>query len=159
MSDHNHPMHIVAAGALVKNTQGQVLLIKSPRYEDWEFPGGQVEEGETITNALEREVFEETGIVVHVKSLVGIYSNTRKPPIVNMDFICEYVSGEPKTSPESTQVEWVSGEEALARVKREVIYRRLRNLMEFSGEVSYRAYVVDPNRTDANYRELEDRKI
>ena len=89
-----------------------------------------MEEGETITNALEREVFEETGIVVHVKSLVGIYSNTRKPPIVNMDFICEYVSGEPKTSPESTQVEWVSGEEALARVKREVIYRRLRNLLE-----------------------------
>jgi len=154
-----HPMHIVAAGGLVTNSQGQVLLIKSPRYGDWEFPGGQVEESETIPHALEREVFEETGIVVRVKSLVGIYSNTRKPSIVNMDFICEYISGEPATSAESTQVEWVDRDEALSRVKREAIYKRLKNMLDFSGEVTYRAYFVDPNRIDLNYKELEDRKI
>ena len=153
MSDHDYPMHIVAAGGFVMNSHGQVLLIKSPRYEDWEFPGGQVEAGETITHALEREVFEETGIVVQVKSLVGIYSNVRKPSIVNMDFICEYVSGEPKTSPESAQVEWVDREEVLFRVKREVIYKRLKNMLEFSGEITYRAYFVDPNRIDLNYQE------
>jgi 8-oxo-dGTP diphosphatase len=95
---NNYPMHIVATGGFVMNSRGQVLLIKSPRYGDWEFPGGQVEEGETIPHALEREVFEETGIIVRVKLLVGIYSNIRKPSIVNMDFICEYVSGEPKIS-------------------------------------------------------------
>jgi 8-oxo-dGTP diphosphatase len=87
----NYPKHIVAAGGFVTNSQGQVLLIKSPRYGDWEFPGGQVEEGETIPHALGREIFEETGITVRVKSLVGIYSNTRTPPIVNLDFICEYI--------------------------------------------------------------------
>ncbi len=152
-------MHIVAAGGLVTNLQGQVLLIKSPRYGDWEFPGGQVEEGETIPHALEREVFEETGIIVRVKSLVGIYSNLRKPSIVNMDFSCEYVSGELTTSEESTQVEWVDSEEALSRVKREAIYGRLKNMLEFSGEITYRAYFVDPNRIDLNYKELEDRKI
>jgi len=154
-----YPMHIVAAGGLVTNSQGQVLLIKSPRYGDWEFPGGQVEESETIPHALEREVFEETGIVVRVKSLVGIYSNIRKPSIVNMDFICEYISGEPATSAESTQVEWVDRDEALSRVKREAIYKRLKNMLDFSGEVTYRAYFVDPNRIDLNYKELEDRKI
>jgi 8-oxo-dGTP diphosphatase len=126
---------------------------------DWEFPGGQVEEGETIPHALEREVFEETGIVVWVKSLVGIYSNTRKPSIVNMDFICEYVSGEPATSAESTEVEWVDREEALSRVKREAIYKGLKNMLEFSGEITYRAYFIDPNCIDLNYQELEDRKI
>lgn len=152
-------MHIVAAGGFVTNSHGQVLLIKSPRYGDWEFPGGQVEEGETIPHALEREVFEETGIVVRVKSLVGIYSNTGKPSIVNMDFICEYLSGEPKPSVESTHVEWVAREEALARVKREAIYQRLKNMLEFSGKVTYGAYFVDPNRIDLNYTELEDRKI
>lgn len=152
-------MHIVAAGGFVTNSQAQVLLIKSPRDGDWEFPGGQVEEGETIPHALEREVFEETGIVVWVKSLVGIYSNTRKPSIVNMDFICEYVSGEPMPSAESTQVEWVDRDKVLSRVKREAIYKRLKNMLEFSGEITYRAYFVDPNRIDLNYRELEDRKI
>jgi 8-oxo-dGTP diphosphatase len=155
----NYPMHIVAAGGFVTNSQGQVLLIKSPRYGDWEFPGGQVEEGETIPHALEREVFEETGIVVQVKSLVGIYSNTRKPSIVIMDFICEHVSGELTPSMESTEVEWVDREEVLSRVKREAIYQRLKNMLEFSGEITYRAYFVDPNRIDLNYRELEERKI
>jgi 8-oxo-dGTP diphosphatase len=153
------PMHIVAAGGLVTNAHGQILLIKSPRYGDWEFPGGQVEEGETIPRALAREIFEETGIVVRVKSLVGIYSNTRKPSIVNLDFICEYISGEPLTSAESTEVEWMDREEALSRVKRIAIYKRLKNMLEFSGEVTYRAYFVDPNRVDLNYQELEDRKI
>ena len=152
-------MHIVAAGGLVTNSQGQVLLLKSPRYGDWEFPGGQVEESETIPQALEREVFEETGIVVRVKSLVGIYSNVRKPSIVNMDFICEYVSGEPKTSAESIEVDWVGRTEALSLVKREAVYKRLKNMLEFSGEVTYGGYFVDPNRTDLNYRQLEDRKI
>jgi len=152
-------MHIVAAGGLVTNSQGQVLLIKSPRCGDWEFPGGQVEEGETIPHALEREVFEETGVIVQVKSLVGIYSNTRTPSIVNMDFICEYVSGEPKISEESSQVEWVDSEKALSRVKREAIYKRLKTMLEFSGEVIYRAYFVDPNRIDLNHKELEARKI
>ena len=152
-------MHIVAAGGLVTNSQGQVLLIKSPRYGDWEFPGGQVEESETILQALEREVLEETGVVVRVKSLVGIYSNTRKPSIVIMDFLCEYISGEPKTSAESIQVEWVAREEALARVKREAVYKRLKDMLEFCGEITYRAYFVDPNRIDLNYRELEERKI
>ena len=159
MLDNNYPMHIVAAGGLVTNSHGQVLLIKSPRYGDWEFPGGQVEEGETIPHALEREVFEETGIVVRVKSLVGIYSNTRKPSIVNLDFTCEYVSGEPKTSVESTEVEWVERQEALSRVKREAIYKRLKNMLEFDGKISYRAYFVDPTRLDLNYQELEERKI
>jgi len=152
-------MHIVAAGGLVTNSQGQVLLIKSPRCGDWEFPGGQVEEGETIPHALEREVFEETGVIVQVKSLVGIYSNTRTPSIVNMDFICEYVSGEPKISEESSQVEWVDSEKALSRVKREAIYKRLKTMLEFSGEVMYRAYFVDPNRIDLNHKELKARKI
>ena len=151
-------MHIVAVGALVINTQGQILLIKSPRYADWELPGGQVEEGETIPQALKREVLEEAGIVVEVKSLVGIYSNIRKPSIVNMDFICEYISGELKRSVESTEVEWVKPEEALSRVKREVIYKRLRSMLEFKGQIMYRAYFVDASRFDRNYVELEERK-
>ena len=154
-----YPTHIVAAGAFVTNAREQVLMIKSPRYGDWEFPGGQVEESETIPHALEREVFEETGIVVRLKSLVGIYSNTRKPSIVNLDFICEYVSGEPSTSSESTEVEWVDREEALDRVQRQAIHKRLKNMLEFTGEITYRAYFVDPDRNDLNYRELEDRKI
>lgn len=155
----DYPVHIVAVGGLVTNAQGQVLMIKSPRYGDWEFPGGQVEESETLTHALEREVFEETGITVNVKSLVGIYSNTRTPSIVMMDFICEYVSGEPMPSEESVEVEWVNRDEVLSRIKRKSIYKRMKDMIEFSGEIVYRAYLVDPYQVDRKYTEWEDRKI
>lgn len=159
MLEHKYPMHIVAVAAFVTNIQGQVLMIKSPRRGDWEFPGGQVEEGETLTQALEREVLEETGMVVMPRSLIGVYSNTRKPPIVMLDFACEYISGEPKTSVESLQVEWVAKDEALSRVKHPAIQGRLKTMLAFDGQVTYRAYFVDPNQVDLGYQELEDRKI
>ena len=159
MSARQYPVHIVAAGGFVANETGQILLLKSPRYGDWEFPGGQVEEGETIPDALEREVFEETGILVKVKSLVGIYSNIRRPSIVNMDFVCEYVSGAPQTSNESSEVAWFDRDMALSLIKREAIRVRLENMLEFKGEVNYLAYMVDPNRIDLNYQEIENRKI
>ena len=152
-------MHIVAAGAFVTNAHGQVLMIKSPRYGDWEFPGGQVEVSETLPHAVEREVFEETGMIVRVKSLVGIYSNTRQPSIVNLDFVCDYISGEPKTSAESSLVEWLYVKDALSRVQRQAIYRRLKAMIEFSGEITYGAYFIDPHRVDLNFQELEWRKI
>jgi 8-oxo-dGTP diphosphatase len=38
--ENKYPTHIVAAGAFVTNALGQVLMIQSPRYGDWEFPGG-----------------------------------------------------------------------------------------------------------------------
>lgn len=152
-------MHIVAVAAFVTNSQGQVLMLKSPKHKDWEFPGGQVEEGETITNAVEREVLEETGIVVKPKSLIGIYSNTKRPSILMLDFLCEYISGNPKTSSESTQVEWIDANEALSLVKRPSIRGRLKTMLEFNGQVTYRAYFVDPYQVDTMFMEIEDRKI
>ena len=88
------------------------------------------------------KVFEETGIFVKVKSLIGIYSNTRKPSILNMDFLCEYISGEPKTSAESSLVEWVDRNEVLGPVQRKVISKRLKNMLDFTGEVATMAHIL-----------------
>ena len=71
------PMHIVAAGALVTNERGEVLLVKNP-YRGWEFPGGQIENGEDLIEGVTREVFEESGIIIKVDNLVGVYSNTNR---------------------------------------------------------------------------------
>jgi len=132
-------------------------MVCSPR-RAWEFPGGQVEEGESLTVALEREVLEETGIHVAVGKLVGVYSNV-KSHIVMLDFLCDYLSGEPTTSSESLAVEWVDRSEAQSRVTHLPIRDRLRDMLEFNGTVVYRAYAFDAREISVEYTIHEDKSV
>jgi 8-oxo-dGTP diphosphatase len=148
------PRHIVAVSGLVTDPlTGRVLLIRSPR-RGWEFPGGQVERGETLTDALVREVREETGVTVEVSDLVGVYSNTHSH-IVMFGFLCAWLEGTPTTSPESLEVAWVERDRALERVTNPAIYDRLRDMLDFDGTVVYRAYV----RTGETYLIQEEREL
>ena len=66
-----HPIPVV--GAYVFNKQGKILLIKSKKYKDkYGGPGGHIEFGETIEQALKRELFEETGLLVSNPKLFDI---------------------------------------------------------------------------------------
>jgi 8-oxo-dGTP diphosphatase len=80
-------------------TDGKIVLIKrkeGPFQGQYALPGGFVEYGETVEAALRREVFEETGLVVQVISLIGIYSDPHRDPrghIISAAFGAEIVSG------------------------------------------------------------------
>lgn len=73
---NNYPKHIVAVSAYITNTEGEALLIKAHcRKDTWEPPGGQVEQGEALDEAVRREVLEETGIEIDVHGITGVYYN------------------------------------------------------------------------------------
>jgi 8-oxo-dGTP diphosphatase len=153
------PRHIVAVSALVRNAQDRILLVHSPR-GDWEFPGGQVEEGETLTQALQREIAEETGVTASVGPLVGVYSNViRYPSLAMFGFLGDWLAGDLKTSAESLAVEWVERHAVLARIRRPAIHSRMKDMLEFDGRVVYRAYQVDPTAVEAAYEVREERFI
>ena len=137
------PTHILAVTGMVTNPNGKVLMIRSPR-RGWEFPGGQVEQGEDLPAALQREIHEESGITARVGRLVGIYSKTQSPYLMILCFECIWVSGEPETSEESVEVEWVLREDVLARITHPAIRDRVKDMLDGDGQVIYRVYTTDP---------------
>lgn len=151
--DKKFPTHIVAVGGLIINENGEVLLVKNPR-RGWEFPGGQVENGEDLMVALQREVKEESGIIANIKTLVGVYSNTKGymgwdnesyvSTKVMFDFLGEAIGGNLETSEESLEVGWFKREEVLDMITNEFLKDRARDMLEFKGQVIYRSYTINP---------------
>ena len=68
MSEIKRPVTVVAAGILI-DAEGRYLLGQRPEGKPyagyWEVPGGKVEQGETVFQALQRELQEELGIDIH----------------------------------------------------------------------------------------------
>jgi 8-oxo-dGTP diphosphatase len=74
---------LLSVDAVLFDTQGRLLLIrrKYPPYQgQFALPGGFVDVGETVENAVLRELREETGIEGHIERLVGVYSDPARDP-------------------------------------------------------------------------------
>ncbi|MFF0613241.1 NUDIX hydrolase [Nocardia tengchongensis] len=106
----------VAVSALVRNDRGQVLMIHRTDNGKASIPGGGMEFGETPSQAVVREVEEETGIDVVVTGLIGIFSDPEH--VIAYDdgevrqefsicFTADPVRGNLRTSSESKAVDWV----------------------------------------------------
>ena len=150
------PYHLLSACGLVRK-DGLVLLVRNPR-RGWEMPGGTVEQGETVTDALRREIREESGIRCEPERLTGIYQNLivkdgygplegmTIPPIVNLAFLCRYMDGEVSVSEETEDVRWVTPEEAARMVTHPLYAKRLADMLKADGSVVFSSYEYD-NRT------------
>ena len=123
-----------ATNAIIFNGRREVLMEKRSDVGRWGLPGGGVEIGESIQEGVVREVFEETGLRVEVKRLVGLYSDPRLYSImsypggdvvqyVTAAFECERRSGELRLSEESTDLRYFP---AKALPENSVLSHRLR---------------------------------
>ena len=77
---------VVAVTAFIQDDTGRILLIRRTDNDLYAIPGGALELGETLTETVQREVLEETGIDVQVTDLIGVYSDP--------DHVIEFTDGE-----------------------------------------------------------------
>ncbi|MGA9352041.1 MAG: NUDIX hydrolase [Terriglobales bacterium] len=118
----------VGVGAVIVQ-DSRVLLIRRgqpPLLGEWSLPGGVLECGETLHDAAIREAREETGLVIEVGEMLGVYeriirseqeSDARSDATrvryhyVLIDFLCRPVSGELKAASDAADAGWFSQEE------------------------------------------------
>ncbi len=114
----DHPR--VAVGAVVFK-EGKVLLVlrgKPPAVRQWAIPGGCVELGETLQEAAQREILEETGIVIRAGKPVYTFDVVERDNkgciqfhYVIVDLAADYVSGEIRAGDDAADVRWISSED------------------------------------------------
>jgi 8-oxo-dGTP pyrophosphatase MutT (NUDIX family) len=114
-------LRLGCSAVLLDETGTRILLTRRKDNGLWCLPGGRVEAGESVPEAIEREFFEETGLRVRVKRLTGVYSDPdqlvvypdgNKVHIVVLNFLVERISGEIILSNETTDIRFFPVAEA-----------------------------------------------
>ncbi len=96
------------AAVVVVARDNRILMVRRanpPGYGLWSVPGGYVDRGEVVEAAAAREVQEETGLVVKIAGLLGIFSQAGNPVIVAA-FAGIEIGGELTVSPETLAVDF-----------------------------------------------------
>jgi len=138
---------LIGVGAIIVEN-GRVLLVKrghAPLAGEWSIPGGVLEVGETLREAAVREVLEETSLNVEPSALLGVYDRILRDSdertlyhYVLIDFLCNWISGEPQAAGDAAEVRWFRPEEIpglqLAKDTAEVIHLGFAKCSEPSSE-------------------------
>lgn len=122
--------------AVITNNEGNVLLLKQT-YTDksWGLPGGGVDPGETIHEAIKRECFEEIGVDILVNAFTGLYHHKKFNSQVGI-FKCELPKGVSiQLSSEHSEYQWVDVSE-LSEIQR----LRVQDALDFNGQVVSRSF-------------------
>lgn len=101
-------------GAVIEG--GRLLLVRERSDGGWTMPGGWVDVGDLPSRAAEREVFEESGLRVSVRRLVGVYDANRIQPLdifhsYKLVFLCQALGGELGASDETSAAAFFSQQE------------------------------------------------
>ncbi len=113
-------LRVGCSAVIFDPSRQKVLLTKRTDNGRWCLPGGAMESGESAAEACEREVWEETGLKVRAKRLLGVYSNPdqlviysdgNKAFFVVLNFEVEVLEGSPGLSNETTDFGWFTLEE------------------------------------------------
>jgi len=109
------PLPVVGVGAVILRA-GEVLIIRRanpPLQGQWSIPGGRLELGEKLRDAVAREVLEETGLEVEVGPLLDVFDSIFPDDqgrtcyhYVLVDYLCRPLTGTPCASSDASELRW-----------------------------------------------------
>jgi 8-oxo-dGTP diphosphatase len=108
-AESSSPIFRIGVFALIFNPEQQILLGHRRDIDWWNLPGGGMEVGETVDEAVCREVREETGLEVKVEQLVGVYSKPQKQEVV-LTFLCQVIGGTLQSTEETRESRYFAPE-------------------------------------------------
>lgn len=105
---------IKVVGAIIENDNDEILCaLRSPKMSipnHWEFPGGKVEENESLSEAIIREIYEELNCKIEFKELFNDHTHEYEKFIVNLITLkCKLIAGTPTLS-EHSKLIWLKRE-------------------------------------------------
>lgn len=143
MSEREYPdSPRVAVGAIVIQ-DGQVLLVRRgqpPSEGLWAIPGGRVHLGETLQQAAEREIKEETGLSIHARDPVHTFdvilhdeAGRVRFHYVIVDLLADYVNGTVCPGDDAREARWVTPDELERLPTNQTTREVLQKLLGFGG--------------------------
>lgn len=106
-----------ATSAIIINDKNEILFLKRSEDDDflpgfWDLPGGGMEYGETLHDAIKREVMEEVGVEIEI--IRPVAANTYymgELQRIDTTFLCKLVTSNIKLSEEHTGYKWLKIDE------------------------------------------------
>jgi 8-oxo-dGTP diphosphatase len=109
---------VVGVGAVIWNDRGEIVLIRrgqEPRLGEWSIPGGRLEWGESVREAIIREVREETGLEIEIAGLIDVVDSVTRNEAgeivrhyVLIDFLVRPIGGALRAGSDAAEAHWVA---------------------------------------------------
>jgi 8-oxo-dGTP diphosphatase len=127
--DNSTELVQAAGGLLIRRQAGQlqIALVHRPIHQDWSYPKGKLEDGETFEEAAQREVFEETGFVCRLLRFIGHteYIDRKGRPKVVAYWVMSPEAGAFELNEEVDELRWLD----IATAGLQLTYERDRELL------------------------------
>ena len=152
----NDLLEVPTAGGVVQDAEGRVLLMRQTEGGRWSLPGGMIEPMESPSDAVVREVYEETGIHMRILGIVGVfggpefvvtYANGDRISYVCTAYLGERISGEARVvGDETADVGWFHPDEVKTLDCSAIVAPVMKALSDYQGSAWFQPPTWKPGQ-------------
>lgn len=132
---------------MIFDERNRVLLCHRRDMNLWNLPGGKINVGEIPTEAVIREVKEETGLVVKVERLVGVYRKSCDPTDMVFSFVCSITDGRIIQTEEADEIQFFNNKD----LPENTIPNQVERIIDATKNLPYPIITRQPNMSSTQH--------